>query len=72
MPAKPPHRPVKVSEPAPAFAFSAAQLRLQIKRLGIEKVAAVLRVTMADLEPLLAGKVQVSRAGMRRLRETPC
>ena len=62
-------RPVKV--PAPAFAFTAAQLRLQVERLGAQRVADVLRVTVAALEPLLAGRVEMTRAALRRLRQTP-
>jgi hypothetical protein len=34
-------------------------------------VAEVLRVRLADLELLLAGRAAVSKTGMKRLRETP-
>ena len=64
-------RPVKVRAPAPAFAFTAAQLRLHVERLGAQRVADVLRVTVAALEPLLAGRVEMTRAALRRLRQTP-
>ena len=53
-------RPVKVHAPAPAFAFTAAQLRLHVERLGAQRVADVLRVTVAALEPLLAGRVEMT------------
>jgi hypothetical protein len=35
-------------------------------------VAVILGLGVEHLEPLLAGTAAVSRAGMRRLRETPC
>jgi hypothetical protein len=36
--------------------------------VGAERVAEVLRITPADLEPMLAGKVQPGREGLLRLR----
>ena len=54
-----------------AFAFrrSAAELQGHVARLGAERVAEVLRMAVADLEPLLAGRVEMTRAGLRRLRK---
>jgi hypothetical protein len=57
--------------PNPIYARQAVELAEHISRLGADRVAEVLRVRVADLEMLLAGRVAVSKAGMKRLRETP-
>jgi hypothetical protein len=53
----------------PAFSRTAIELQGHVVRLGAERVAAALRVAVADLEPLLAGRVEMTRAGLRRLRK---
>jgi hypothetical protein len=63
-----PGRLPKLGERAPAFARKAVELNGHIAQLGAERVAEVLRVEVADLEPLLAGKVTLSRAALRILR----
>jgi hypothetical protein len=49
----------------------AVELRGHVERLGTDRAAALLRMVVADLEPILAGRVQPPRAGMRLLRQTP-
>ena len=61
-------RMVKVSERAPAFMQTAIELSGHVVHLGADEVAAVLRVAVADLAPLCAGRVKPTNAGMRRLR----
>jgi hypothetical protein len=56
--------------PNPIYARQAVELAEHISRLGADKVAAVLCVRLVDLEMLLAGRAAVSKAGMKRLRET--
>jgi hypothetical protein len=66
-----PGRLVKVSAPAPGHPRQAAELRDHVERLGADRVAAVLRVAVADLEPMLAGRVKPSNEWLPRLRKTP-
>ena len=54
--------------PTPAFTRRAAELREHVARLGGERVAALLGLTLDDLKPLLAGRVSPSRLGLWRLR----
>jgi hypothetical protein len=56
--------------PNPIYARQAVELAEHISRLGADRVAEALRVRLADLEMLLAGRAAVSKAGMKRLRET--
>jgi hypothetical protein len=65
-------RQVKVSALAPGHPRQAAELREHVERLGAERVAAVLRVAVADLEPMLAGRVKPSNRWLHRLRKTLC
>jgi hypothetical protein len=65
----PPHRPVKVRTSVPAFSRTAIELQGYVVRLGAERVAEVLRMPVADLEPMLAGRVKMSRVGLQRLRK---
>jgi hypothetical protein len=65
-------RPVRVSAPAPAHARQAAEFHDHVQRLGADRVAAVLRVAVTDLEPMLAGRVKPSNNWLHRLRRTPC
>jgi hypothetical protein len=62
-------RKPKLNAPTPAFARTAVELSEHVTNLGTEKVAEVLRVEVADLEPLLAGRVMPTEAGMRALRK---
>ena len=62
-------RAASTSRP-PAFARTAAELRDHIDRLGAERVAAILRLSLEGLEPLLAGRAEPSKKMMRRLRAT--
>jgi hypothetical protein len=39
-----------------------------VAKLGADRVAAVLRVTVADLEPMLAGRIGLSKTALRTLR----
>ena len=61
-------RIVKVSECAPAFMQSGIELSGHVVHLGADEVAAVLRVSVADLAPLCAGRVKPTNVGIRRLR----
>ena len=63
------HRPVKVRAPAPAFSRTAAELQGHVARLGAGRVADVLRMAVADLEPMLAGRVAPTKAALQRLRK---
>jgi hypothetical protein len=63
-----PGRRPKLGERAPAFARTAVELRKHIAVLGADQVAEALRLGMADLEPLLAGRVEPTEAGLQRLR----
>jgi hypothetical protein len=62
-------RSVRSAGPRPAFARVAAELAGHVEHLGADKVAAVLGVTLAELGPLLEGRVAPPPAGLRRLRE---
>jgi hypothetical protein len=46
----------------------ASELSEHIAVLGADQVAEALRLGMADLEPLLAGRVEPTEAGLQRLR----
>jgi hypothetical protein len=61
-------RMVKVSERAPAFMQTAVELTGYVVHFGADEVAAVLRVAVADLAPLCAGRVKPTHAGMQKLR----
>jgi hypothetical protein len=54
---------------APAFTHAAIQLSEHVARFGAEKVAAVLRVSVVDLEPMLEGRVAPPPHKLRRLRQ---
>src|SRR3954447_2055026 len=51
------------------FAATAGELRQQVERLGAERVAELLAITVADLGPLLAGRVGVARGALAKLRK---
>jgi hypothetical protein len=61
---------VKVPALSPGHPRQAAELREHVERLGAVRVAAVLRVALADLGPMLAGRVKPSNHWLRRLRAT--
>ncbi len=61
-------RMVKVSERAPAFMQTAIELSGYVVHLGADEVAAVLRVAVADLAPMCAGRAKPTESGLRRLR----
>jgi hypothetical protein len=61
-------RMVKVSERAPAFMQTAIELSGYVVHLGADEVAAVLRVEVADLAPMCAGRVKLTKSGLQRLR----
>jgi hypothetical protein len=63
-----PGRRPKLGERVPAFARTAVELSEHIAVLGAGQVAEVLRLGVADLEPLLAGRVEPTEAGLHRLR----
>ncbi len=63
-----PGRKAKPDPPRPAFIHIAMELREHIALLGADQVAELLRVRVADLEPMLAGRVRPLSIGMRRLR----
>ncbi len=65
----PPHRPVKVRPSVPAFSRTAIELQGHVVRLGAERVAEEMRMTVADLEPMLAGRVAPIKAALQRLRK---
>jgi hypothetical protein len=47
---------------------TAIELSGHVVHLGADEVAAVLRVEVADLAPLYAGRVKPTDTGMRQLR----
>jgi hypothetical protein len=51
----------------PVFA-PAAELQEHVDRLGAERVATILGLTLDHLGPLLAGRVEPLKAGLRLLR----
>jgi hypothetical protein len=53
----------------PAFAHTAAELQEHVDRLGAERVATILGLTLDHLGPLLAGRVEPLKVGLRRLRQ---
>jgi hypothetical protein len=53
----------KLGERAPAFARTAVELSEHIAVLGADQVAEALRLRVADLEPLLAGRASRLRSG---------
>ena len=61
----------KAAASAPTSMHAAIELSGHIARLGADRVAKVLRVRLADLTPMLEGRVQPSKGGMKRLRVTP-
>src|SRR5687768_12946630 len=72
-PTPPPQKPLRARpssrRPSPAFTRAAAELRQHVERLGTDRVAAILRLNLADLGPLLAGRVSASPKLVRKLRE---
>jgi len=54
----------------PAFAKVAAELAGHVERLGADRVAAVLGVSLDGLVPMLEGRVAPPASAMRRLRGT--
>jgi len=54
--------------PTPAFIRTAMELSECVALVGATRVAEVLGVALADLEPMLAGRVSPTYAGMRALR----
>jgi hypothetical protein len=63
-----PGRRSKPGAPVPAFNGTAKELSEYIALMGVERVAAALRVRVTDLEPLLAGRVRPLSVGLRQLR----
>ena len=63
-----PGRLPKLGERVPAFARKAIELSEHVARFGVERVAEVLRVAVADLAPLCAGRVKPTNVGLQRLR----
>jgi hypothetical protein len=63
-----PGRRPKPGKRVPAFAYSAVELNEHVARFGAERVAEVLRVAVADLAPMLEGRVRPFSVGMQRLR----
>ncbi len=60
---------MRPSDGKPGFWRLAAELRQHVERLGAERVASILAVPVEALEPLLAGRVELSPKALRRLRE---
>jgi hypothetical protein len=60
----------KAAASAPTSMHAAIELAEHIARLGADRVAEVLSVRLVDLQPMLEGRVQPPKAGMRRLRTT--
>jgi hypothetical protein len=58
----------KLGPRAPAFAYFAVELNRHVAHFGAERVAEVLRVAVADLAPMLEGRVRPFSVGMQRLR----
>src|SRR3954447_11645077 len=52
----------------PAFHGVANELAKHVERLGAERVAEVLAVRLADLGPLLQGRVSVTKSALDKLR----
>ncbi len=70
-PVAPASAPEAPQRPAiPAYARQAVELAGHIARLGADRVATVLGVRLVDLQPMLEGRVQPPKTGMRRLRAT--
>ena len=63
-----PGRPYVLRAPLPAFTRTAGELSEYVALVGASRVAEVLRVEVADLEPMLTGRVKPTDAGMRALR----
>jgi hypothetical protein len=63
-----PGRRSKPGAPTPAFNGTAKELSEYVTLMRAERVAELLRVQVADLEPLLAGRVKPSNEKMQRLR----
>ena len=63
-----PGRRPKLGERAPAFAYFAVELSEHVARFGVERVAEVLRVAVADLKPMLEGRVAPPTHKLRKLR----
>jgi hypothetical protein len=63
-----PGRLPKLGERVPAFARMAKEVSEHVACHGADRVAVVLRVMVADLEPMLAGRIGLSRASLRALR----
>jgi hypothetical protein len=63
-----PGRRPKLGERVPAFAYFAIELNEHVARFGAERVAEVLRVAVADLAPMLEGRVAPQAHKLRRLR----
>jgi hypothetical protein len=61
-------RPLKIGGRAPAFAYIAGKLNEHVARFGVERVAEVLRVAVADLKPMLEGRVAPPAHKLQRLR----
>jgi hypothetical protein len=61
-------RPLKLGGHAPAFAYFADKLNEYVTRFGAERVAEVLRVAVADLRPMLEGRVAPPTHRLRKLR----
>ena len=67
--AKPPRpEPPAGGNGRPAFRRQGAELLEAADVLGVQRVAAVLGVRVADLLPLIAGTVEVSRTALAKLR----
>jgi hypothetical protein len=63
-------RKVLVPPSIPAYRQQAVELAEHVARLGAERVALILGLQAEHLHGLLEGRAAVSKAGMRRLRET--
>ncbi len=63
-----PGRRPKPGKRVPAFAYSAVELNEHVARFGAERVAEVLRVAVADLRPMLEGRVAPPTHKLRKLR----
>jgi hypothetical protein len=64
-----PGRLPKLGERVPAFARTAIELNEHVACFSAEGVAEVLRVPIADLVPMLEGRVAPPRHKLRQLRE---
>ena len=63
-----PGRRPKPGERAPVFTRTAIELSEYVALVGANRVAEVLGVAVADLEPMLAGRVTLSKVALQRLR----